>query len=437
MLFLLLTTLIYLSLLGVMLYRTKGDFLSPSVIVLTSFSFVMIVGMLFQDHFHFDFKLETFVIMSVAALIFLSVENVVYYCLANHSVPSLLNSAANKNEELKMPRILENLLLAVMLCSVVFCFCALFFNAEGATWNEKMRWYYLKRNTDPSSVPMLFEVSQVFKVTRVTSYIVAYVVLYNKILCNVPFKRQIKGGMIMLLFFPNAYLVSAGRQTLIDFILFVGFLCFLLVRTKQKINYKKAIIVISVLGAIFLLTFTLIAPLFGRGNIEHDPTTYVANYICGGLYNFNTYVGKEISSSYWGVRSFRQIYAFLAKFGIVPKEYMVTLHEFGSFSSNTVTMFGGWYEDFGVLGVFVMTAFISSAFSMLYYGKVRNSQAPRAAHVIYAMQLVGLFWAGYDDRIQPLISTSNVIVVCMILFMFPIFTHGRLPRIFTFPRRRE
>ena len=102
--------------------------------------------------------------------------------------------------------------------------------------------------------------------------------------------------------------------------------------------------------------------------------------------------------------------------GLLPESARMAYHNFDKFG-NTLSLFGRWYEDFGILGVVIMSVIVTALFSLAYEYLQRRSNGNIWTHVwtvIFITELIALVWAGYDDRIRSLLSFSQFIIISLI-----------------------
>ena len=147
----------------------------------------------------------------------------------------------------------------------------------------------------------------------------------------------------------------------------------------------------------------------------------VTELLAGGIYALNIHIWEPARTTYFGQSSFADVYDKLINFGLLPESARMAYHEFDKFG-NTLSLFGRWYEDFGILGVIIMSIIVTALFSLAYEYLQRRSNGNIWTHVwtaIFLTEVVSLVWAGYDDRIRTLLAFSQFVIVGLIgLFIY-------------------
>lgn len=449
--YLLLLTVVYFAFLLYALVVSRGKILSPSVIFFCSFSVMLIFANVFQWDFKFQIKAETVGIMTIAGAIFLLTEYLyrafVYTVRGVPQKHKEINGFDSAVTEKPHPIIIQNVLLnfftVFMIACVLFALINLIRNsAGGASWNAIIHNYRMSRiYTRGADAWRYTVISQLSNLVLGLVYINTYILIFNKWVCGIPLLHQKRAAFIDLLYVPFVLIGSGGRQGVVELVVFIV-LCVILFALigYKKLKIGKLILGGGILLTVFIIAFTETAAFVGRVDIYRNPLIYVAEYLCGGLYNFNAAIGKSFTQAYWGGNTFANIYAFLNKFGIIPDQAVLYFHAVGwsglYSASTTVTTYGRWYEDFGACGVYIMTALVSLFFSWLFYSKVLPSIKPNIFHIVFTHQLMALVWASYDDRIYALLSMSNLIKIFWLAVFFWLLVGDGRKYVFTFGKQR-
>ena len=254
-----------------------------------------------------------------------------------------------------------------------------------------------------NEVKGLFLVNQLAKLLSAYIFIALYSLMYNKIIHNKPLLNK-KIQIASILFSIVAIvIVSLGRKTIIDIFLFAIFIHIIL---KTKMSKRGKIPWKIVLGVVLVIPFfyyssELVGRDFDRiSNVS--PLFYLGQYLGCGLNFFNSnIIYMPNTTQYFGQSSFASIYSKVLIGTFLPEyteDYLY--HEFNLVYGNSVTLFGRWYEDWGVLGVYIMTAVTAYCFSYFYHYYVKKSNdSPNFCHIMYANLIPILVFAGYDDSL--------------------------------------
>lgn len=425
---LLLLLIVYIMYLLTAVMFSNGRLLSPSVVFSASFSFMLLLAYFYADVLGFRVNELTFLVMGFGGFIFVATEIVVQWFLQSKTKIKL-SSKAN-DEAIILPNRVIDFFIVFLVLSTIFCIYVFFINTAGDSIEMRMIKYKFALLYDDSSIEYLTYISQLYKINICITYFCSYIFIYNCTHGNLGAVRKFKYISIIFLFCVYSVFFNAARQPVIEILLFLPLVYLSLHLKCRDKKYvislmKKFVPALILSGIIFYYTATMV----GRHETERGILEYIAVYFCGGLYSFNLHIDEPARNVFWGQSSFSGVYSVLIKLGLVSADADMGYHDFDLYG-NTVTMFGRWYEDFGQLGVYIMSFFVSMFFSLLFYGKIVSDKNVIKIHhierIIYCKFIISLVWAGYDDRIRPLFTTATVSFVIGILFLAIIFLKKRL-----------
>lgn len=394
--------------------------MSPSIIFTASFTLMVYLAFATKEAMGFTVSKSTFEIFAIGGFLFVITE---FLVMLFHSIRKNSIVRAIDHKPLYIKQTTLNLFFLIMCFSFVLALVSIMLSTSGSIGN-RMEVYKNMMLNDIGNVRFRFLLNQLYKINTATSYVCAYIVVYNWSVCRKKLRANLKCLLIIGLFIVYTVFSQGARQPAIEIILFM-FLTYFVWKLKHSERRKlfkliRKMIVIAPLAAII---FTKTAELVGRRAVERHILTYISAYFCGGLYSFNLHVNEPARNAIWGQSSFADIYQFLSKFGIVPVSYVASYHSFDLYG-NTVTMFGRWYEDFGSSGVYIMTILVSLFFSVLFYKYIYPSNKNQSLHlskIMYVKMVIALVWAGYDDRIRALFSMSNFLGIVLIFLIYKYF----------------
>lgn len=403
----------------------KGKLISPSVVTMGSFLAMLLLAYSFESVLGFEVSKKTFEIFSVAGCLFLIPEAAISR-IRIISQKGLYHYSAIEKTPIRISKRVYRVFVALMFVSLILAFVVLFQNSGGGSFSARMESY--KKIRLYGDVKHGFITNQLYKIDKAVAYFVAYIVTYNWACCKVSPLKNKNALLIIALYAIFSFVLQAARQHAIEILLYIVLVYLLLISKEHDI--KKILRVVSriipiVVVGVFVFYNTM--ALAGRRQSERDVLEYFAVYFCGGLYAFNLHVDEPARSMYWGQSSFSEVYAILAKLNLVPKEAVASYHGFELYG-NTVTMYGRWYEDFGAAGVYLMVLLVSAVFSIALYKRVqgRRRKPNHLASMLYCMCLISLVWAGYDDRIRPLFSTTTIIVFLSMAILEVVFVEKKI-----------
>lgn len=432
LLFLLIT---YIAFLLLALFLSKGELSSPSVLFFASFCIMLLLANIYQWYFDYEIKNTTFGLIMGSGVAFIIAEYTYKWVKrSTHraKIPAPLTYGEARSP-ITISKPMRYCIVAFFLLVIAVAYYRIIIYTDGGTWRERMRQFIVTSRSlnYVSPFPLLdFFINQLVKIARALVYVVLYIILYNKISFRTRFSQN---GLLILVFvlYIPLILLQGARQPIVEIVISGLLMYFMLKKVqKRRLNIAKLAVFSIVFISIFVPLFTYFASIVGRADIERDAMQYVATYFSGGLKNFDELiVGHPNSTKYFGQSTFGGMYSFfIKKFHVLSPEEDLYYHAFGFFGDNTVTIFGRWYEDFGGTGVITMTVMVSLFFSWVHDRGV-SRRAPNLTHIIYAHQANALILAAYDDRIAPLVTFSNLIIILLITIFFRIFVGGGKHRI--------
>lgn len=414
---------IYMTYMLLAFLISNGKILSPSFIFSTSFTLMIVLAYIFKDRLGFEVNYLTFKIFATGGILFLISENIVKTFIHISKSKSYGNRKINiECENLYINKQIQHLLLVFMFLSLMLAVVVLFVNTSNGSFGSRMSQYKNALIYSANKVKFRTIVSLLYKINTGISYFCGYILIYNLSLNKIRL-HDMKNYILIIITFGIFSTVSQGaRQPLIEMVIFLPIVYASLHmhnRDKKKIYRLMRKVIPLLLLAVVLFYYT--STLVGRRQTKRGILEYLAVYICGGLYSFNLHANEPARNVYWGQASFADIYNLLIKMGFVPSEANMQYHTFDLYG-NTVTMFGRWYEDFGQIGVYLMTILVAMFFSILFYTKiVPNANSYNENHIkrmIYCKFIISLVWAGYDDRIRALLSLQTVSFCIVIVFLW-------------------
>ena len=256
----------------------------------------------------------------------------------------------------------------------------------------------------------------------ILTYISAYVAIYNGVILDKPIFKGTGLIIIVGLFCIGSSIAMGARQPAIEiFIFMILTYLFFMVKEGYVNQIKRFLFKLIPVTIVSPFLYILYGILVGRQDGNNITLERIAELLAGGIYALNAHIWEPARTIYFGQSSFADVYDKLINFGLLPERARMAYHEFDKFG-NTLSLFGRWYEDFGILGVIIMSIIVTALFSLAYEYLQRRSNDNIWTHVwtaIFLTELVSLVWAGYDDRIRALLAFSQFVIVGLIgLFIY-------------------
>ena len=404
--------ILYLAYMGLSFWLFNGNLLSPSIIFSSSLSLMLCLayyaastmGMLFA------IEMRTFTVFAISGFLFIAAELCVYLfrtstCTVNNPV-----TCEVKREPLIISRQTQILITCFFVLSLILMIYAMYASTSGGSWSSRMREYKNLIYTNSGAIKFRAITSQLYKINLIMMDLLGYVMIYNLTICNVRVKEVLSYVIDTACFTVHSAVFNGGRQGSVEVILFL--------MTVYVLVNMKMIPVPLLIGAIF----SSAGEFVGRGETTKDPFIYVVEYLCGGLYYFNYRIINRPASLYFGQSTFS--YAYNVIFSVLKVPYDFKSKHFVDFElyGNTITVFGRWYEDFGMTGTFIIIFIVSLCYSSLFYYRLIYSNNIRKenhlSRIFYSQFVAGLIWACYDDRIAPIFSVQTIVFLIFTPFFF-------------------
>lgn len=398
--------------------------LSPSIIFTASFTLMLYLAYVTREMMGFSVSEKTFKVLAIGGLLFVINE---FFVMFSHQLlhhKSLCNNFyTTKRVPLYIKKSTLNYFLLIISFSFGLALLSILTSTSGSVGN-RMETYKNMMLYDTGNVKFRFLLNQLFKINTAISYVCAYIGIYNWLIIGEKFKKQVKYFFIVAIYIIYTFFSQGARQPAIEIVIFMFLMYFAWkLKRSERRDLLKSVGRLVIMAPFAAVLFTKTAELVGRRAAERQVLKYISTYFCGGLYAFNLHINEPARNKIWGQSSFADIYQILIKLGLVPDSYAASYHSFNLYG-NTVTMFGRWYEDFGFIGVCIMTIIVSMFFSTLFYKYICPSVKNQELHlskIIYGKLVIALVWAGYDDRIRALFSMSNILYVLLIIIVYKFF----------------
>lgn len=404
--------------------------ISPTMITLVSLTIVIALGYWYRHEMGTDLYFYTFIVIALGGGAILGTGYVVQrWAKLNRGDQTSIEYNFDSNRYplvgiVKLP-VRYKYISMYMIFFILFSLFCVFINTTGDSDVSRMTQYrniLLYPQQYYHTKTLIFINSQFYKIALILTYISAYVAIYNGVILDKPIFKGTGLIIILGLFCIGSSIAMGARQPAIETFIFM-ILTYLFFMVKEQYfdkikNFLFKLIPITIISPFLYILYGI---LVGRHDGNNVTLQRVTELLAGGIYALNTHIWEPARTTYFGQSSFADVYDKLINFGLLPESARMAYHEFDKFG-NTLSLFGRWYEDFGILGVIIMSIIVTALFSLVYEYLQRRSNDNIWTHVwtaIFLTELVSLVWAGYDDRIRALLSFSQFVIVGLIgLFIY-------------------
>ena len=404
--------------------------ISPTMITLVSLTIVIALGYWYRHEMGTDLYFYTFIVIALGGGAILGTGYVVQkWAKLNWGDQTSIEYNFDSNRYplvgiVKLP-VRYKYISMYMIFFILFSLFCVFINTTGDSDVSRMTQYrniLLYPQQYYHTKTLIFINSQFYKIALILTYISAYVAIYNGVILDKPIFKGTGLIIIVGLFCIGSSIAMGARQPAIEiFIFMILTYLFFMVKEGYVNQIKRFLFKLIPVTIVSPFLYILYGILVGRQDGNNITLERIAELLAGGIYALNAHIWEPARTIYFGQSSFADVYDKLINFGLLPERARMAYHEFDKFG-NTLSLFGRWYEDFGILGVIIMSIIVTALFSLAYEYLQRRSNDNIWTHVwtaIFLTELVSLVWAGYDDRIRALLSFSQFVIVGLIgLFIY-------------------
>lgn len=404
--------------------------ISPTMITLVSLTTVIALGYWYRHEMETDLYFYTFIVIALGGVAILGTGyGVQRWAKLNWGDPTSIEYNFDSNRYplvgiVKLP-VRYKYISMYMIFFILFSLLCVFINTTGDSDVSRMTQYrniLLYPQQYYHTKTLIFINSQFYKIALILTYISAYVAIYNGVILDKPIFKGTGLIIIVGLFCIGSSIAMGARQPAIEiFIFMILTYLFFMVKEGYVNQIKRFLFKLIPVTIVSPFLYILYGILVGRQDGNNITLERIAELLAGGIYALNAHIWEPARTIYFGQSSFADVYDKLINFGLLPERARMAYHEFDKFG-NTLSLFGRWYEDFGILGVIIMSIIVTALFSLAYEYLQRRSNDNIWTHVwtaIFLTELVSLVWAGYDDRIRALLAFSQFVIVGLIgLFIY-------------------
>ena len=404
--------------------------ISPTMITLVSLTTVIALGYWYRHEMGTDLYFYTFIVIALGGVAILGTGyGVQRWAKLNWGDQTSIEYNFDSNRYplvgiVKLP-VRYKYISMYMIFFILFSLFCVFINTTGDSDVSRMTQYrniLLYPQQYYHTKTLIFINSQFYKIALILTYISAYVAIYNGVILDKPIFKGTGLIIIVGLFCIGSSIAMGARQPAIEiFIFMILTYLFFMVKEGYVNQSKRFLFKLIPVTIVSPFLYILYGILVGRQDGNNITLERIAELLAGGIYALNAHIWEPARTIYFGQSSFADIYDKLINFGLLPERARMAYHEFDKFG-NTLSLFGRWYEDFGILGVIIMSIIVTALFSLAYEYLQRRSNDNIWTHVwtaIFLTELVSLVWAGYDDRIRALLAFSQFVIVGLIgLFIY-------------------
>lgn len=420
MIYILLIALIVM--LAIAFICSKGDILSPWVIICGVFSFCTFVAMLNVNRWEFTLSPFTLLIVLGGVLAFGVGELTISYAFdtrfSHISKMQVSSKTMLSKQPIHIPFAVLLLVFFFMLAVVVGYFQKTYEislvggNPGGYDLMLKYARNYLL--TPGNTIGKVFGHLTLF--CKMIFYIFTFIFIYNTVF--VKFRPYSLLYLVPAVLYAAIGILGTGRTFAIEMMAFMIIMCFLMVKQRNHWSNRETGIFITVAiiaVAVFLLLFTLLGYLTGKSQLRTNPMEFISYYTGMAIPSLDVYLNNAPKENViFGQETLYGIHSILRTLGVdlpiftAPLEFV----RFNGDSGNVYTSLRRYINDYGVVGMFILQYLIGAFYTVLYkyvrYGKFSNF-----AIILYSFFAFALVMQPIEENLLR-IHVSTTLVYSMV-----------------------
>ncbi|MDN7145076.1 O-antigen polymerase [Liquorilactobacillus mali] len=276
------------------------------------------------------------------------------------------------------------------------------------------------------------------------AYIYIYILINNIFFDKfvVIFRRNSILYLVPIFLFCMCSLLSGGRNPILKLIMAAIVINYYFLVKNTNFNFNKKIKIIFKLFfilAVVLILFSQLRALVGRTS-DYAFVDYISKYIGAPIELFDLFMkqsayGANSSNIVWGQETFVSLWRFMGRILdsdnlsnlLVSKNWLVVN---GFQLGNVYTPFREYCNDFGILGIFILTAIHSFVYNSMYLKIFKSYKKISLSNeiiwvIFYAYISDGIFYFSIDDRFFQFTLSPNTLFFILIVIIL-IHTKGFL-----------
>jgi oligosaccharide repeat unit polymerase len=383
MLILLIISLIFIGLITYVLFK---DILSPTFISASIFSLSAFIALLNYENWGVQYHLKTYFLIVGAVLFMFIGEQIgrkVVFKKRKNTYPQIIYNRIDLS-------FIKNLILIVL--GLIFIYLsakntvALAISA-GYTGGEQLlkyaRWGSHSESTNHANFLTFYK----YFITGI-GYVYLYILIHNKVFGGGWNRKDIKYLPIILIFVIEILLSTSRADIilLIQMIIFMYIIAWSISKKWKKYSIGKFIIWGLVAVSLFLMIFQYLGTLTGKTGIYSNWET-ISIYAASSIPALDEWLNSSISNvRTFGKETFWGIVSLLNRFGLGIEPISLT-KEFITFDNgsktNIYTAVRHYYNDFGILGVYIIYL-LKGLFLTKFYLYIKRISSFNVMVIIYS-----------------------------------------------------
>lgn len=410
-------------LLPISYYTFKKDFASPSFLMYIGYFIAAVAATYNIVAWNIDISNQLIAIFLTGWFSFFLGELFVREVLYKEKRRGGFISYNNNLREIKVEKVKVFIIILIdMIITLLLYREVVRIASIGGASSESMMYNY-KANLFETGMSGL--VTQTTKFTKGAAYVFLFVFVNNIIAQDKINKKYMLRNVLYLIpgiIYCVQCFLRGGRYTVIAYIIAVVFEVYFFMQYKNNWKYTVPLkIIVRMMGIVFVIFigFWLVKEMVGRSS-EASFLEYITRYIGGPYELFSLYLNDPPSASN---ETFAGILTSLNKLGLTDASIRA-YHEFRFSTTNVLlgnvyTAFRTYYNDYGVVGVGLLSFLLSLIFNVAYH-KLRRGDIYRYKfqNILYSSLLYCIVFNFFVDYFYARLSLGYLIEIFIMYIIY-------------------
>lgn len=412
-------------------YFSGNDIMAPSVLMVIMFLISTLVALMNATSWNVDYSMTSVIIIVTGLFVFILSEVMFRYLICGQLRGREIIDNSYETECIQVSSWKLNILIIIdaLIC---FSFLRIIIKTVGSLSNLTA-YFVVYRRLGIASLAESGEsmtsgyINHLLKIVSASGYVSVYLLANNLITKKAKVIDIFKYILIIVLsVMPSV--MTGGRTGALKIL--SAFLIIYYIVWHQKNGWSRNLswkyvkygLIILVIGStLFYYSLNILGRVTERSLFD-----YASRYLGSSICMFDLYLKEPVETKMFGEESLfslRKIIHFLG-FGENSTSYNLEFRYMGNGKSNVYTFFRRPYHDFGLVGMYIFTAFVACLFSYIYFKNIKNKPPKNCAGWVLLMGYL-YYWIVVSSIVQyssAYISAGTVTTFTLVIVLYYFLT---------------
>lgn len=403
--------LIFLIIVAIFMYKITHDYFSPSFLLSIVFIISCFFSIIGNVNWKCDINFYAIIVIVIAILFICLGELFARFVVFKES----FNVKKVHVKQVKTIHYNKIIIIAIIVLQIIFTIFYYRRMVEIAiNTGYKGENYFMYARNSSESAGFIYN----FAITSFEPFaLICMFIFINNFISNMKSSTFIKNILLIIptVLFSFTSVLTGARVGIVEYVIIFVLMILFFIRKINFTNFKIKYRYIFIPTVILIITFVFAFMKIGEsrsGTATYDSFEYANIYTGSSIVAFSEWFPNRSVGSNDILGSFRGIYNTFSR---INSNYESTFYSFVSFNNGTTTNvytgFRTYIEDFGIVGLFIIS-FLIGLFISVLYKIIINSKSVflDITYIYFLKQFLYLFLA-------PSI-TSNLLSPTQLLFLF-------------------